>query len=206
MRYKKAISIKAFGGNINYRHKRFKIGVTSYYSKLGTDLSKDLQLYNQFDFSGSENVNVGLDYSYLFNKINFFGEVAMSQNGGLAQIHGFTASPHPLLYFTMLYRNYQKDYQNFFSNAFAEGSNNFNEKDLYAGFRFQLFPNWALSAYIDNFNFPWLKYRVDAPSRGSEYLIQLENTSSENVYYYFRFRQKNKQINASSEESSTLMS
>jgi len=196
LEYKKAINIKAFGGNITYKHKRFNIGVTSYYSKLGKDLNKEYQPYNQFDFNGSENINVGLDYSYLFNKINFFGEVSVSQNGGLAQLHGFTASPHPLLYLTLLYRNYQKNYQNFFSNAFAEGSNNFNERGLYAGLRFQLFPKWALSAYIDNFNFPWLKYRVDAPSRGSEYLIQLENIYSENVFYYFRFRQKNKQINS----------
>ncbi len=196
LKYKKAINIKAFGGNITYKHKRFNIGVTSYYSKLGKNLNKEYQPYNQFDFNGSENINVGLDYSYLFNKINFFGEVSVSQNGGLAQLHGFTTSPHPLLYLTLLYRNYQKNYQNFFSNAFAEGSNNFNERGIYAGLRFQLFPKWALSAYIDNFNFPWLKYRVDAPSMGSEYLIQLENIYSENVFYYFRFRQKNKQINS----------
>ncbi len=194
---KKAISVSAFGGNLTYKHKRFNIGITSYYSKLGSELLEEQNFYNQFDFSGSENLNTGIDYNLRFNRVNFFGEISMSQNGGFAQIHGFTANPHPLLLFTLLYRNYQKDYQNFYSNAFAEGSYNSNEKGLYAGLRFQVFRKWILSAYVDNFSFPWLKYNIDAPSRGNDYLIQLENTFSDNVFLYVRFRQKNKQINYS---------
>ena len=197
---KKAISIMAYGGNITYKRNRLKLGVTSYYSKLEKNLLKDSQAYNQFDFSGTENINAGIDYSYLFNRLNVFGEVAVSQNGGIAQLHGFTATLHPRLFLTVLYRNYQKEYQNFYSNAFSEGSKNTNEKGFYTGLRFFVFRKWILSAYLDNFSFPWLKYRVDAPSKGNEFLVQLENSISHNVFLYLRFRQKNKQINSSENE------
>jgi hypothetical protein len=197
---RKSINIQAIGGNINYLYKRFKIGVTSYYSKLSTEILKEQQLYGQYDFSGTENLNVGLDYRYLFNKINIFGEIAVSQNGGLAQLHGLMANLHPRFSMTILYRNYQKDYQNFYSNAFAENSYNRNEKGVYTGVRFNVHRNWFITAYLDNFSFPWIKYRVDAPSKGNEYLIQLENSTIDKLFYYFRFRQKNKQINEAIQE------
>ena len=192
---RKSISIQAVGGNLNYVYNRFKVGVTSYYSKLSTQILKDQQIYGQFNFSGNENVNVGLDYRYLFNNINLFGEIAVSKNGGLAQLYGLIANLHPRFSITLLYRNYQKEYQNFYSNAFAENSYNRNEKGIYSGVRFNVHRNWFLTAYIDNFSFPWVKYRVDAPSKGNEYLLQLENSSFDKLLYYFRFRQKNKQIN-----------
>lgn len=198
---RKSINIQAFGGNINYTYNRLKIGVTSYYSKLSTQILKDQQIYGQYDFSGNENVNVGLDYRYLFNNINLFGEVAMSKNGGLAQLYGLMAKLHPQFSITLLYRNYQKEYQNFYSNAFAENSYTRNEKGFYSGVRFNVHRNWFVTAYLDNFSFPWIKYRVDAPSKGNEYLIQLENSSFDKLIYYFRFRQKNKQINEALNEN-----
>ncbi|MCD4664622.1 MAG: helix-hairpin-helix domain-containing protein [Bacteroidales bacterium] len=198
--FKQAVNLTLYGGNVTYRNKRIKLGITAYKTNLSTRLLKDFQLYNQFDFNGVEIFNAGIDYSYIFNKLNIFGEMSISQNGGMAQLHGFTANPHPSLFVTVLYRNYQKEYHNFFSNAFAEGSHNRNEKGLYTGIRLNLHSKWTLSAYIDNFSFPWLKYRVDAPSKGNEFLVQADYNLSNNIYMYFRVRQKNKQINFSLEE------
>ncbi|MBC8487728.1 MAG: helix-hairpin-helix domain-containing protein [Bacteroidetes bacterium] len=198
--YKKAVNLMVFGGNVTYKNKRLKLGLTAYKSKLEKELLKDFFPYNQFNFNGTEIIDAGIDYSYLFNKLNIFGEVSVSQNGGWAQLHGFTANPHPRLFLTVLYRNYQKNYYNFFSNAFAEGSYNHNEKGFYTGIRLNLHSKWILTAYIDNFSFPWLKYRVDAPSRGNEFLVQTDYSLSKNVFMYFRFRQKNKQINYPNEE------
>lgn len=198
---KHAISTTAIGGNISLRLSRVKIGITSYYSKLGSNLNPESQPYNKFRFRGKENFNVGLNYSFLVKGVSFFGEVAMSENGGFAQLHGLTAFLHPRLTMTLLYRNYQKEYQNFFSNAFAEDSDNANEKGFYTGMRFSVYRKWVLSGYLDVFSFPWLKYRTDAPSNGNEFLIQIENNVSDKLFLYFRFRQQNKQINSAYSES-----
>lgn len=201
---RKSINIQAFGGNVNYLYKRLKIGLTSYYSKLNTTLLKDQQLYGQYDFSGNDNLNIGLDYRYLFRNVSLFGEIAVSKNGSLAQLYGLVANLHPRFAITLLYRNYQKGYQNLYSNAFAENSYNRNEKGIYTGFRFNVHNNWFITTYLDNFSFPWVKYRVDAPSKGNEYLIQLENSSFDKLLYYFRFRQKNRQINEATTEEHML--
>lgn len=200
---KKAVNIRAFGGHLSWRLSRLKLGVTSYYSKLGNQLYQDSDLYKKFNFEGSENFNAGFDYNWLFRKLNFYGEISYSQSGAIAQLHGITASPHPSLALTVLYRNYAKDYQNFYSNAFAEGSSNYNEQGLFTGIKVQLIHKWMLTGYFDNFRFPWLKYRVDAPSSGNETMIKIQKILGYDVLMYFSFRQSNRQLNEPAGEQIT---
>ena len=198
---KDAIKMKVIGGNLTYNGKRFKLGFTGFKTEFGSELQIGNAPYQRYNFSGSENMNGGLDYSYLIKNVNFFGEVSMSQNGGYAQIHGLTVSPHPRLLLTMLYRDYAKDYQNIFSNAFSEASRNQNERGLYTGLGVKLASKWSISAYVDNFSFPWLRFGVNAPSKGNEFLAQLNYDMSRRVHMYFRIRQKNKQVNGNNPEN-----
>ena len=196
---KDALLVDVYGGNITFRKNRLKIGATGYYSKYDLDLTNTQQLYNRFALTGSDNANYGLDYSYLFSKATIFGEVAMSENGGYAMIHGISATIHPRFSTSLSYRDYSKDYQNVYSNAFAE-SQNYNERGFYSGFRFDLAKKWSLSAYYDFFKFPWLKFGVNSPSQGNELLMQFDHRMSETVFMYFRFRQKSKQYNYTESE------
>jgi hypothetical protein len=192
---KLAVGLTAAGFHSGYHNKHLKVGLTAYYSKFGLNIGKGDRIYDLFDFSGQENFNTGLDYSYLVNKFNFFGEISMSRNGGLAQLHGLNANLHPRLHLTLLYRNYQKNYQNYFSNAFAAGNKNANETGLYSSFRFMIYRNLMIKVYLDNFIHHWLKYQVSAPSKGSDFALQIENKPSDKVFMYFRYRLRNKQIN-----------
>ncbi len=194
---KNAIQQTVYGGNLQTRIKMFRLGATAYQTKLGADLEKKDYLYNQFDFKGKELANFGFDFAAILRSLTVFGEVAGSDNGGRAMLIGATATPDPHVAISVVYRNYGKDYQSFFSNAFAEGSRNANEKGLYIGLFAQLHRNWSLSAYADYFRFPWLRYRVDAPSRGTEYLSQLTWTPNRRTEMQFRYRYQLKQINPS---------
>ncbi len=189
---KDALLLNVYGGNISFRKNKLKIGVTGYYSKFDIDIQATQTLYNKFVLSGSDNFNVGADYSYLFRNTTIYGEFASSENGGYAMINGITTTLHPRFSTTLLYRDYRKDYQNIYSNAFAE-SQNYNEKGFYSGFRFDLAKKWSMFAYYDFFQFPWLKYGVNSPSAGNEVLVQVDHRMSETVFMYFRFRQKSKQ-------------
>jgi len=189
---KNALLLNVYGGNFTFKKNRLKIGATAYYSKFDLDLQNSQSLYNRFAFSGSDNYNIGLDYSYFYKNTTVYGEIARSENGGYAMIYGLTSKLHPRFSATLSYRHYQKDYQNYYSNAFAE-SHNYNEKGFYSGFRFDLAKKWSLLAYYDFFKFPWLKYGVNSPSIGNEFLLQLDHRLSETVFMYFRIRQKSKQ-------------
>ena len=54
---------------------------------------------------------------------------------------------------------------------------------------------WKLDAYADIFHFPWLKFGIDAPVRGSEYLCQLTYTPNRKISLVIRYRSETKPAN-----------
>jgi hypothetical protein len=189
---KNAITQTIYGGNISYKGKRLSIGVTAMNYQLSTEFKRDLGFYNQFEFSAKQNSNVGVDYNYIYKNFNFFGEAAMSQNGGKAFLNGTIISLDPRLALTILHRYYQKEYQNIMSNAFADNTHAANEKGLYMGLTAKPLNTITLTTYYDRFEFPWLKYQIDAPSFGNDYVAQINYTPSKKVDFYFRIRERNK--------------
>jgi len=55
----------------------------------------------------------------------------------------------------------------------------------------------TFSAYADLFNFPWLKYRVDAPSNGADYLLRLDWRPDKSFQFESRFRFNRRFVNDS---------
>ncbi len=200
---KNSVQQTVYGGNIQTRVKMFRLGATAVHTELGKELLRSNSLYNKFDFRGKSLTNYGFDYAVILKSLTLFGEVSGSDNGGKALLAGATATPDPRLALSLIYRNYSKDYQNLFSNAFAEGSRNSNEKGLYIGILVQLQKKVSLSAYADHFWFPWLRYRVDAPSHGKEYLAQLTYSPSRVTEIQFRYRMQQKQLNPSGADGYT---
>ncbi len=200
IRKKDALNLKAFGGDVTFRANRLKIGLTAFTTHLSYPFLKDLSSYNKFDFTGMQISNAGVNFNYMTRKVDIYGEVAYSDNGAIAQFYGITAYPHKRIFISLLYRNFPKNYHNFFSNAFSESGHTFNEQGFYSGINLLLHKNWTLSAYFDMFRFPWLRYRVNSPSTGNDNLVQLNYNPSHYVAMYLRFRQKNKQINTSDDE------
>jgi hypothetical protein len=191
---KQAIHQTFYGGNISYGIKRLTLGITAVYSHLNAALQPAVSAYNQFEKSGNSNFNIGIDYNFIRRNFNFFGEAAHSRNGGIAFLNGLFISLDPRLSFTILHRAYQRNYQNSMGAAFAE-ANGTNEKGLYMGIAATLTTRLTFNAYYDRFEFPWLKYEVDAPSRGTDLNIQLNHTPSKKWNTSFQVRQHNQQKN-----------
>jgi Helix-hairpin-helix motif len=188
------------GGNIAYKGRRLSIGITAIDFQLNKNFERSLTYYNQFEFSARHNFNVGLDYNYVFRNFNFFGEQAMSKNGGMAFINGVLISMDARLSITVVQRNYQRNYQNLLSNAFAEGTLAANEKGTYFGISAKPTNTISMTAYYDRFEFPWLKYLVNGPSTGNDYVAQINYIPSKKTEFYFRFRKHNKQKNSSEQD------
>lgn len=196
---KDALKITAYGGRISYQHRFFQLGATAYQTKLSLSLQLNDDIYKQFYFKGNELVNYGFDLNIDLGKVSLFGEFSASSNGGLAGLGGINAYLHERFIFTVLYHDFGKDYHNLYSYPFSESSALLNEQGLYFGFKTLLFPRLSLSGYIDYYKFPWLRYQIDAPSVGSDYIAQLDYNPSRNTSMYFRYRHKNSQENYSDE-------
>jgi hypothetical protein len=190
------------GANLRYVKNSFRIGTSFVYQGYDKPFVKPLQVYNQFDFRGQNNFSFSGDYNYVYRNINLFGEVSHNFFGsdqerkGLAMLHGALISLDSRASIGLLYRNYSYDYQTFYNAGFSEGSNTQNEKGLYTGLKIKLNSVWSLNAYADVFQFPWMKYLVDAPSKGHEFLFQPSYKPNKIFEVYARFRQQLRQKNS----------
>lgn len=184
------------GANISWKGNTFRIGMTGVYYQYSAPLFPADRIYNQFEFSGKRNYNAGIDYQFNFRNLHLFGEGAMSRSGGNALITGLLANAGPRVSFAALYRNYSRDYQAYFSNAFGENTRNINENGFYTGIVLLPIPGWKISAYYDIFAFNWLRFGAYTPTKGSDYLVQAEFNPTNSVGMFFRVRQKNKPLNS----------
>ena len=196
---KDAILQTLLGGNISYKGKKLNVGVSALSYQLDIDLKRSLSYYNQFEFSASKNLNIGADYNFIHRNFNVFGEAAVSKSGGKAFVNGVLISLDPRLSFTVLHRYYQRNFQNLLSNGFAESSTAANERGLYIGLLAKPTNKTTITGYYDRFEFPWLKYQVNAPSYGNDYMAQFNYTPSKKFDLYLRIRTRDKQKNTSSE-------
>lgn len=196
---KHAITENVMGGNLTYNHAKFKTGLTFVNYIFGADLERNIKPYNQFEFNSSQNANIGLDYQFTLQKINFFGEAAMSQNGGMAFINGALMPLVSQVTLSVVQRSYQRNYQSYYGGAFGEASKLSNEQGFYIGAEVLPYKKWKVSAYFDRYKFPWLTSSTDAPTEGYDYLLQVDYNMSRYVSMYAKIKQEIKGKNGTSE-------
>jgi hypothetical protein len=198
---KNTMNEQVFGGHLAYKTRALNIGVTAYGLHLGAPLMKVQQPYNIFEFSGQNNFNIGIDYSYIFRNFNIFGETSRSQNGGLATVNGLMMSIDRYISLVVSYRYYQRDYQSMFTSPFSESNNPYNENGFYAGISIKPHYKILINAYADFFSFPWLKYQVNSPSNGFDCNVGLTYKPTKKISINLRYKYENKLTNSDDEEA-----
>lgn len=190
------------GGNIKYTRRLLTVGITGIRTSIDAELRPDLDLYNMYKPTAPQNFCIGADYQAVLGNANFFGEAARSQNGGFSMINGLVAAIHPRLTISAVHRHFGKDFQNTKANVFGEnGLTAANERALYAGVQANLNSKFTLTAYADLIRYPWLRYRVDAPSLAKDYLAQLNYKPDKKNEIYLRYRRRQNVLNSSDDEA-----
>ncbi|MFT3747818.1 MAG: helix-hairpin-helix domain-containing protein [Agriterribacter sp.] len=192
---KSSLQLISYGGNVKYMNNKWQIGLNAVQYQFNTIIQKKEVLYNLYAFSGKSWLNYSADYSFTYHNLHFFGETAFDKNNNMAAINGLLVSADRKVDMMFLYRNISAKYQSLYGNAFTVNTLPTNEKGLYAGINIRPVYKIKINAYTDLFSFPWLKYRVDAPSRGQEYFIQCIYTPSKQAEVSTRYRSMNKAIN-----------
>ncbi len=159
------------------------------------------ELYRKYAFTNKRLMNSSIDYNYQYKNLNVFGEIARSDNGGIAQLHSLLLPLDRKLDMSFSYRNYGADYQVIEANAFGEASQPVNEKAIYWAVEARPSNKWKFSAYVDLWKNPWLRYRVDAPSNGKEILFRIEYNIKRKFNAYLQFRTEDKPLNANIENA-----
>jgi hypothetical protein len=182
------------GGNIKYSAGNWHAGVNAIYYHFSNAIGKPDEPYDFYAMTGKTWYNAGIDYSYTFRNLHFFGEAAVDKDLDRAFINGLLLSVDPRVDVSFLYRSIGKGYRALNANAFTENSSPANEKGFYTGISIRPTAAWRIDAYSDIYKFPWLKYRVDAPSYGKDFLIQFTYVPNKQVEIYARYRNETKQL------------
>lgn len=200
-------SMETNGGLIiQFNHHTLEAGLIAHYLHYDKPLIRNPTSYNQFSFSGKENLNLGCFLNYARDNISFFSEVAKSSSGGIGMIAGILGSLHPTFDVALAGRLYQRDYYPLYGNALSENTISQNERAVYWGWKYRMNRRWTASGYTDLFIFPWIKFRNYRPSNGSEWLARIDFTPSRKVRMSTQFRQEEKTRNASEEHTLYVIS
>lgn len=185
----------AFGGNLKYKNDNWHAGVNAIVFNFSTPVQKRQEPYNLYAIGGNGWSNYSIDYSYTGRNLHFFGEAAVDKNFSTAFLNGLLISVDPRADISFLHRKIDPQYQSINGNAFTENTYPTNENGFYSGISIRPVFAWRLDAYIDVYKFPWLKYLVDAPSNGTDFITQLTYIPNREVEVYTRYRSETKQGN-----------
>lgn len=192
-----------FGGNIAFKNNRWQAGINGVYYKFSSPVQKRDEPYNLYAISGNNWYNFSVDYSYTYKNLHFFGEAAADKDFDKAFVNGLLVSVDPKVDISMVQRTIAAGYQAVNGNAFTENTYPTNETGFYIGATIRPATGWRIDTYADVFKFPWLKYLVDAPSSGKDFLTQVTYTPNKQTEIYSRFRYESKQANQSDNSTVT---
>jgi hypothetical protein len=186
-----------YGGNLNLNlfENQLQIGLTYLGTIYSVPVLKRPTTYNQYDFAGLANYNYSINYSFIRQNYNLFGEIARSKSNGTGIVSGLIASLSAKTDLAVVYRKYERDFHSFYGNAFGENIKNSNEEGLYIGLRITPIKKIILNGYFDRYRKPWLSYQCNAPSNGYEYLAKLQYNPNKSSSLYCQLRSETREKN-----------
>lgn len=186
---------------LSFSRKRLDAGFILHHTRFGVPLQRQTTPYNQFYFEGNTNTNSSIYVNYSYRNVSLFGEAAYTFSKGASVIAGSIMSLTSALDVALLYRNYNRNYHTFYSNAISENSTPQNEQALYWGWKYTFNKKYWTSGYFDWFRFNWLRYRGYSPSQGHEWLLRFNYRPTRHVSFFAQMREENKIRNQSLESN-----
>ncbi|GAC1382377.1 MAG: helix-hairpin-helix domain-containing protein [Ginsengibacter sp.] len=183
------------GGNFSYNKNQLHIGFNSIFYHFGSPIKKSPAMYNKFAFSGTDLINNSVDWSFTSNNLRSFGEIAVDNRFSIAATIGALAAVSKRVDISFLFRSLSKSYHSFYGDAFTESGTPSNETGLFAGVKIAPGNKWNIAGYIDFFSFPWLKYRIDQPSAGRDFMIYADYVITKNLKWQSKLRDHVKPAN-----------
>lgn len=189
---KNLLTSQLTGGNVSYQQNHIRLGITGVYYVFNRPYEPELTGYSKYNIHGNHFYNLGIDYAYRWRRFSFQGETAIGKQGW-ASLNRLQYSPVQDIQFMLIHRFYSYDYWAMYAHSFGEGSTVQNEQGYYVGLETTPFSRWRFFVSFDLFSFPWKKYRINKPSRGTDGLIQATFTPRTNLSMYLKYRYKQKE-------------
>lgn len=191
------------GARLNLKKRSFQVALNTVYDRLDNPLKAIEAPFNLFRFSGDRLFNASLDYSLYAGNLHFFGETAIDDNLNISTTDGVLVGLGKYTSASFLYRNFSKEFQSLHGQPFSETRSSQNEQGFYSGLSIRPMKGWKIDGYYDFWNHPWLRFGVDSPSGGNEWLLKIAYKVRKRFEVYIQWRGENKSQNFQNNETKT---
>jgi hypothetical protein len=193
---KNALGQTLAGGALEWRSGRFTLGAVGYATRFDTPLAAGNRPYQHFQFDGREAAMASLFGSAELGDYYAFGEVARSPAGAFGGVGGVEAALGPMEAL-LLVRHFPRAFVSLHGHAFGERNGaTQNESGVYLGARLAPASRWRLSAYVDQYRFPWVRFNVPRPSMGMDALLLAEHQPRRWLSVYVQGRAQRREVAA----------
>lgn len=183
------------GGNINYSAEKWQVGATGIYYHFSHPYVPVQKKYNRYTLQGSSFYNVGIDYSYRFNKFSIVGEEAVGRHG-VATTNRIRYNLSQDYNIVLFHRYYAHNYWAYFAHTLSESSTVQNENGWFLAVDAKPWHKLSCFAAIDLISFPWCRYRVSKPSQAIDGIFRCSYCprKTNQMDFYYRYKQKERDV------------
>ncbi|HZJ74040.1 MAG TPA: helix-hairpin-helix domain-containing protein [Perlabentimonas sp.] len=192
---KKKLNEFVAGGNVSVSLNKLRAGITGSIVNLDGEFDMPNQPYRYFEPPLTNRVNLGLDATYGIGNHLVFGEVANTAGYGSGIVSGALLKVHQQVNLSVVGRYYDRDFSTYYTSSFADGSSSSNERGVMVGVKILPYRNWQINGYVDAFQSDWLKFGINAPSHGRDYLLEATYSPRSRLSFNLRYRLKQKDKN-----------
>lgn len=188
---------RSAGVNLHWQNVGNRFGLSMIDYRYSLPLVRRSEPYNLYALKGAGFTGASFDFSVTLGNFHFFGEWSSIPLPRMAVVAGVISSLHEKFDLAVLFRRIDPRYQAPYGNAFTETTVPSNETGIYMGISLKPTHRWKIDCYADRFYFPWMRYRTDAPTDGTQYSVQIAWKGRGETQIYSRIRFRSKPLNES---------
>ncbi len=184
---KDALRETVLGGALQWTRGASHLGVSGYHSLTDRSLAPPSDAYRRFDPTSRHHYTVSAFGSIAWGDLYGFGEWTRSPDawGGTGGFH----LDKDVADAVVSVRHFPAAFTSLYGSAFGErGDPPHNETGVYVAARIRPAPDWQVSAYVDQYRFPWLRFATPRPSAGFDTRLVLDHTPRPWLTYYLQAR------------------
>lgn len=182
------LGVEGGGFQLSYNRSHWSLHWQTQYFQTSLPLLPRAQLYQRFNVMGDRFIHSSLSHRWRKGKWQQFGEVALFQAKTPAMVQHLMLSASSKLHLQWSYRYYPAAYHSLFGNSISAGSNLTNEKGLLWQVSYEHNRKNQFDYYIDHYQHPWLRYRVNAPAQAIDQRLQWSHQPNRNSRLWVRLR------------------
>jgi hypothetical protein len=175
------------GGAVQWHNGASNLGLAGYHSLVDPSLIAPPETFRRFDPTGRRHYTMSAFGGMAWGDLYAFGEWVRSPDswggiGGL-QIDKTIAEA------VVSVRHFPAAFTSLHGRAFGErGDPPSNESGAYIAARIRPAADWQISAYVDQYRFPWLRFATPRPASGLDTRLVIEHTPRPWLTYYLQAR------------------